>query len=164
MSKGVWDRALTNPSSIVCQTARCRWATKSAIPFLPEHNGVPLAACTSWIILRIVSSSYGRVEDFEVMKSMVPMSASFFEIPTLDQWTHRRNHALRSPWARHKRQVEDDGHQKWLERVTNDSYSHNVDPYITNPVDDKPTNKGTPNGALHTTFSENSKKVWMWKV
>ena len=64
---------------------------------LSQHTGLRLAACTSRIILRIVSSSYGRVEDLEVMKSMVPMLASVSEIPTQDQPTHRRNRALISP-------------------------------------------------------------------
>jgi hypothetical protein len=58
--------------------------------------------------------------------------------------------------------VEDDDHQNRPERVTNDSYPDNVDAYNTNPVlgDDKPTNRGTPNGALRT-FSGNGKKLWM---
>jgi hypothetical protein len=52
--------------------------------------------------------------------------------------------------------VEDDDPEKRLERVTSDSYPDNIGPYDTNPVEDgRLTNKGPPNGALHTTFSGN---------
>jgi hypothetical protein len=54
--------------------------------------------------------------------------------------------------------VEDDDHQKRLERVTSDSYPENISPYDTNPAgDDKPTNKGTPNGALHAALVETAR-------
>ena len=42
--------------------------------------------------------------------------------------------------------------------MTSDSYPDNVDAYNTNPVgDNKPTNKGTPNGALRTTLVETAR-------
>ena len=106
----------------------------------------------------IVSSSYGRVEDFEVITSIILMLVPFSGSLTSNQRAHRRNHALRSPKARHKHRVEDDDHQRRLDRVTSDSYLDNISAYDTNPElgDGRPTNKGPPGDALHTTLAEST--------
>ena len=87
---------------------------------------------------------------------MVLMLVPFSESLTSGQWAHRRNHASRSPKARHKHRVEDDDHQRRLDRVTSDSYLDNISAYDTNPElgDGRPTNKGPPGDALHTTLVE----------
>jgi len=60
---------LTSPCNVVCLISLCLWATsqRSCPSYL--NTGMPFAFCTSPIIFRIFLSSYGKVEDVEVITS-----------------------------------------------------------------------------------------------
>jgi hypothetical protein len=62
---------LTSPSGIVRLTTICLCVTNVSDPVGFRHTDVLLAFCASLIILYIVSTSYGKVEDLEVITSMI---------------------------------------------------------------------------------------------
>jgi hypothetical protein len=116
---------LTSSSSVVRFTALCLCATCQRTRSSLQDTGVLLAFWTSLIIFCIVSSSYGKVEDFDVKTSGASIMG-VHERLALDQFmTHRRNHVLGCPKAHHRQVVEADDPQKRLERVTSESYPKN---------------------------------------
>lgn len=112
---------LTSPSRVVCFTAPCLCTTCQRSHSSLQYTSVLLAFWTSLIILCIVSSSYGKVEDFDV-KTSAALIMSFQERLALDQLAHRRNHVIRCPSAHHRQRVEVGESQKRLDKVTSESY------------------------------------------
>jgi len=114
---------LTSPGSVVRFATLCLCATCQRSLCSLQDTGILLAFWTSLIIFCIVSSSYGKVEDFDVKTSGASMMG-FHERLALDQYmAHRRNHVLGCPKAHHRQGVEVDDPQRRLEKVTSESYS-----------------------------------------